>query len=144
MDTEERLKVLVIHQDLGACCAYMAIARSAGWEPLACEDDGDVVAAIEGNDFDVLIFDFSPERGFVGLRKARGMAPTLPAILISSHPVDHQEAISLGVKVVLPKPPDPAKLRESLAALVNEQPASDFKVLFEFLERCDAAHHRNR
>jgi DNA-binding response OmpR family regulator len=144
MDTEERLKVLVIHHDLGACCAYMAIARSAGWEPSACEDQGDVAGALRRDDFDVLIFDFSPESGFLGLRKARDVAPTLPAILITSHPVDHHEAMSLGVKLILPKPPDPAKLRESLAALVNELPASDFKVLFEFLERCDASPFRNR
>lgn len=144
MDTDKRLKVLIIHHDLGASCAYTAIARSAGWEVSSCEDTGDVVGAFGDNDVDVLIFDFSPESGFEALRKIRHVDRTLPAILISAHPVDHEEAMSLGVKMILPKPPDPAKLRESLDALATRLPASDFKVLFEFLERCEAAHHRRR
>jgi len=142
MDTEKRLKVLVIHHDLGASCAYTAIARSAGWEASSCEDIGDVVRAVQANEVDVVIFDFSPENGFAALRKVHHADPSLPAILITAHPVDHQEAMSLGVKMVLPKPPDPSKLRQSLAALVTELPSSDFKVLFEFLERCEAARPR--
>jgi PAS domain S-box-containing protein len=69
MDTEKRLKVLVIHHDTGASCAYTAIARSAGWEVSSCEETGDVVGALGDNDVDVLIFEFSPESGFEALRK---------------------------------------------------------------------------
>lgn len=142
MDTEKRLKVLVIHHDLGASCAYTAIARSAGWEASSCEDIGDVAGAVQDNDVDVVIFDFAPENGFTALRKVHQADPSLSAILITAHPVDHEEAMSLGVKMILPKPPDPSKLRQSLAALATELPASGFKVLFEFLERCEAAHPR--
>ena len=142
MDPETRRKVLVIHHDYGACCAYMAIARSAGWTVFSCDDMGDLAGAIRKYDVDVLIFDFSPADGFEALRKVRGVDPTLPTILITSHPVDHEQAMSLGVKLILPKPPNPAELRESLAALTATLPASDFKVLFEFLARCEVAAHR--
>lgn len=142
MDPETRRKVLVIHHDFGACCAYTAIARSAGWAVVSCDDMGDLAGAIRKCDVDVLIFDFSPADGFEALRKVRGVDPTLPTILITSHPVDHEQAMSLGVKMILPKPPNPVELRESLAALTATLPASDFKVLFEFLARCEAAGHR--
>ncbi len=144
METEKRLKVLVIHHDTGASCAYTAIARSAGWQVSSCEDTADVVGALGDNDIDVLIFEFSPESGFEALRKVRHVDARLPAILITAHPVDHQEAMSLGVKMIHPKPPDPAELRKSLDALATKLPVSDFKVLFEFLERCEGAHQRKR
>lgn len=137
-----RMKVLVIHHDLGASCAYTAIARSAGWEAFACEDVGDVAAAIRDNDVDVVICEFSQQSGFTALRAIRHVDTSLPVILVTAHPVDQQEAMNLGVKMILSKPPDPAKLRESLAALATKLPASDFKVLFEFLERCEVAHRR--
>lgn len=144
MDTEKHLKVLVIHHDTGASCAYAAIARSAGWEVSSCEETGDVVGALGDNDVDVLIFEFSPESGFEALRKVRHVDTTLPAILITAHPVNHQEAMNWGVKMILAKPPGPAKLREGLEALTTKLPASDFKVLLEFLERCEAVHLRRR
>ena len=139
MDTEKRLKVLVIHHDTGASCAYTAIARSAGWEAFSCEDIGDVAGSIRDNDVDVLIFEFSAESGFEALRKVHHVDASLPVILITAHPVDHEVMMSLGVKVILPKPPDVEQLRETLAALtVTTAPSSDFKILFQFLERCDA------
>ena len=144
MDADVSLKVLVIHRDLGAGHAYAAIARSAGWAAFSCEDTGDVVAMVREKDVDVLIFDFSPESGFEALRKAQQADASLPTILITAHPVDHGEAMSLGVKMILPKPPNPAELRQGLAALATKLPASDFKVLFEFLERCEAAKYRMR
>ena len=136
------MKVLVIHHDLGASCAYTAVVRFAGWEAFTCEDVGDVTRAIRDNDVDVVIYEFSPENGFSALRKVRHFDASLPVILGTAHPVDHQEAMSLGVKMIHSKPPDPARLRESLAALATKLPASDFKVLFEFLERCEMAHRR--
>ncbi len=144
MDSKSPRKVLILHRDAGATCAYTAIARSAGWEASSCEEIGDVVGAIRDDDADVLIFDFAPERGFEALRKAHNVDKSLPTILITAHPVDHGEAMSLGVKMIFPKPPNPAELRQGLAALATKLPASDFKVLFEFLERCDAAKSRMR
>ena len=137
-----RMKVLVIHHDLGASCAYTAVVRSAGWEAFSCEDVGDVARAIRDNDVDVVIFEFSPENGFTALREIHRLDASPPTILVTAHPIDHREAMSLGVKITLTKPPDPAKLRESLAALATKLPASDFKVLFEFLERFEPTHHR--
>ena len=131
---ETRLKVLVIYHDLGASYAYAAIARSAGWEAFSCDGIGDVVGAIRENDVDVVLFEFSAENDFTALRKVRHVDASLPTILVTAHPVDHWEAISFGVKMMLSKPPDPAKLRECLAALATKLPASDCKVLFEFLE----------
>lgn len=120
-------------------CAYTAIARGVGWEVFSCEDMGDLAGAIREHNVDVLIFDFSPENAFDALRKVRCIDATLPTILITAHPLNHEEAMSLGVKMILPKPPDPTELRESLAAVTTTLPGSDFKVLFEFLARCEAA-----
>lgn len=108
MDAEVFLKVLVIHRDLGASHAYAAIARSAGWEAFSCEDIGDVVAAIQANDVDVLIFDFSTEIGFEALRKVRCVDTSLPAILITAHPVDHGGGDEFGDKADLSETAKPS------------------------------------
>lgn len=143
MKSEKRMKVLVIHHDVGASCAYSAIARSGGLEAFACEDTADVIAAIQANDIDVLILDYDSRTGFEPLRQVCHAGFQIPAILITAHEVDQREAMNLGVKVILTKPPDLAKLRGSLAALSTPiVPVPDIKVLFQFLERCEAAHHR--
>ena len=121
------MKVLVIHHDLGASCAYTAVVRSAGWEAFTCEDVGDVTRAIRDNDVDVVIFEFSPENGFSALREIHHLDASLPTILVTAHPIDHGEAMSLGVKITLTKPPDPGKLRESLAALTTKLPLPTLK-----------------
>lgn len=66
MDTDKRLKVLIIHHDPGASCAYTAIARSAGWEVSTCEDTGDFAGAVRDDDVDVLIFRLLPGKWLRG------------------------------------------------------------------------------
>lgn len=143
MKSEKRMKVLVIHHDAGASCAYSAIARSGGLDAFACEDTANVIGAIQDDEIDVLILDHDSQTGLEPLRQVCNAGFQLPAILITAHDVDQREAMNLGVKVILTKPPDLAQLRGSLAALTTPiVPASDIKVLFQFLERCEAAHHR--
>ena len=142
MRAEKNLKVLVVHHDPGTNCAYEVIARSAGWETGSCESAADVVRVAREENPCVLILDFSPETDFDALRRLRDVGFKLPVILITLHSVDHHEAMALGVKMILPKPPDAVRLRESLAALASESAAADFRILFEFLERCSPTRRR--
>ena len=139
------MKVLVFSHDTGTARAYMAIAKSGGWAAMTCADDPASIAAIRDAEVDAVVFDYSPGFGLEALHRIRQAGLHLPTILITTHPVDDAEMMALGVKVILPKPPDVLLLREALSAL-TAAPApepSDMKVLFQFLERCDSAHrHR--
>ena len=136
-------KVLVVSHDAGTARAYMAIAKSGGWIVAVCENDGSILDAIRDHTPDALIVDYSPDSGLGALRKVREVGFRLPTILITTHPVDEAVMMELGVKVILPKPPSITRLRETLKALTAAPfPASDMKVLFQFLERCDAPHRR--
>jgi DNA-binding response OmpR family regulator len=139
MNAERRMKALVVSHDSGAACAYAVIARSGGWDAMVCGHDQDVVGTIRDGQIDALIFDFSPKIGIEALQRARQGDLWLPVILITAYPVDQGEMMNLGVKVILSKPPDLVRLREALAALsMPRLPVSDIKVLFQFLERCEA------
>ena len=142
MDTQKRRKVLVVSSDSGAACAYAAIAKSGGWKTLTCDHDEDLVAKVESNQIEAMVFDYSPEAGLTRLRKVRQAGLQLPTIVIATHPANEAEMMELDVKIILPKPSSVERLREVLTALTDapEPEPSDMKVLFQFLERCDAAN----
>lgn len=76
-----------------------------------------------------------PLKGIEILRLIHGTGYELPSILVTEHPVPHDEAMSLGVKLILPKPPDTIRLRDALTALSKETVRpNDIKMLFQFLE----------
>jgi len=109
---------------------------------MTCDHDGNVIAVIRDHKVAVLIFDYSPSTGLGALQKVRHADLRPPAILIGAHPVDHEEIMALRVEAILSKPPDVTQLREALAALTaTSERSSDFKILFQFLERCEGANN---
>ena len=62
------LKILNIHHDAGPRCATRPLPALPDGMVSSCEDTGDVVGALDDDGVDILIFEFSPPRGFEPLR----------------------------------------------------------------------------
>lgn len=139
MDKEKRMKVLVVEQDLGSRLAYVAIARSGGWEALSCDHYSDVIDLVRQHGIGALVTDHSRDFGFDTLRKLHDAGLSLPTILVTSGHYSRSEARQLGVETVLHKPPDVSALRKALLEVEEAlRIHSDFAVIFRFLARCEA------
>lgn len=95
------------------------VASTDGWNAFSCDQFADFAAIIRQNAIEVLACDYRmpPLTGFDVLEQIQAAGLRLPAIMISAGAsgIDPRRAKELGVRTILPKPPDVSAVRLALA-----------------------------
>jgi DNA-binding NtrC family response regulator len=81
-------RVLVVDDESSVLITYRMILERQGYAVTACRTSRDAIAAVECQDFDVLLCDYSLEEqhtGFEVITAARERDPELPAALLTGY-----------------------------------------------------------
>lgn len=88
MNGQDKYRVLVVDDEASVLITYRLILEQQGYDVTACRTSREAIAAIEQQDFDVLLCDYSLEEqhtGFEVITAARKHDPGLPAALLTGY-----------------------------------------------------------
>jgi two-component system response regulator HydG len=99
-----KYRVLVVDDESSVLTTYRLILEQQGYLVTACSTSRDAIAAIEKQDFDVVLCDYSLEEqhtGFEVISTARARVPNLPAALLTGYATketaDEAEKQNIGI-----------------------------------------------
>jgi len=115
-----KYRVLVVDDESSVLLTYRLILEQQGYAVTACRSSSEAIAAVEQQDFDVLLCDYSLEEqhtGFEVITAARQRDPDLPAALLTGYAtletVDEAQLKSIQVMF------KPIEIEEFLATTSN-------------------------
>jgi DNA-binding NtrC family response regulator len=121
-----KAKVLVVDDEPSVLSTYKMILDQSGYDAFAAATSKEALTAIEKNDFDLILSDFSLEQqhtGFEVIAAARKKNKDVPCCLLTGYATldtaDQAEAIGVGI---LYKPIDIQEFLQVTSKLLGEQP----------------------
>ncbi|HEY2390346.1 MAG TPA: response regulator [Candidatus Angelobacter sp.] len=120
MADEKKYRVLVVDDEAAVLLTYRLILEQQGYEVVACGRSVQAISAIEKEQFDVVLCDYSLEEqhtGFEVISAARKRDPNVPAALLTGYATKEtaDEAASQGIGVMF----KPIEIEEFLATTSN-------------------------
>ena len=120
MTAERKYRVLVVDDEAAVLLTYRLILERQGYEVVACGTSVQAIAAIEKQQFDVVLCDYSLEErhtGFEVISEARKHDSGVPAALLTGYATREtaDEAASRGIGVMF----KPIEIEEFLATTSN-------------------------
>lgn len=114
MTTERRPKILVVDDDAAITTTFQNILEGEGYEVTTATDGIRAIELARREAFDLVMLDMIMPRmdGLVTLRGLREVAPSARVVILSAF-IEREreaEALRLGAKAVLAKPPELQKL----------------------------------
>ena len=104
MNAAEKFRILVVDDEAAVLVTYRLILEQEGYEVAACSTSREAIAAIEQQDFDAVLCDYSLEEqhtGFEVITAARQRDPDVPAALLTGYATketaDEAEARKIGI-----------------------------------------------
>lgn len=88
MNEAGKYRILVVDDEASVLLTYRLILEQQGYVVTACSTSREAIAAVEKNDFDVVLCDYSLEEqhtGFEVITAARKRDPELPAALLTGY-----------------------------------------------------------
>jgi CheY-like chemotaxis protein len=115
-----KYRVLVVDDESSVLTTYRLILEQQGYIVTACTTSRDAIAAIEKQNFDVALCDYSLEEqhtGFEVISAARTRTPNLPAALLTGYATketaDEAEKQNIGIMF------KPIEIEEFLATIAQ-------------------------
>jgi DNA-binding NtrC family response regulator len=120
VSAERKYRVLVVDDEAAVLLTYRLILERQGYEVVACGTSAQAVAAVEKQQFDVVLCDYSLEEqhtGFEVISAARKIDSGVPAALLTGYATKEtaDEAASQGIGVMF----KPIEIEEFLATTSN-------------------------
>ena len=120
MNEASKYRILVVDDEASVLLTYRLILEQQGYAVTACGTSREAIAAVEKNDFDVVLCDYSLEEqhtGFEVITAARKRDPELPAALLTGYATleTADEAQLKSIKVMF----KPIEIDEFLATTSN-------------------------
>ncbi len=120
MADQKKYRVLVVDDEAAVLLTYSLILEQQGYEVVACGRSVQAIAAIEKEQFDVVLCDYSLEEqhtGFEVISAARKRDPNIPAALLTGYATKEtaDEAAAQGIGVMF----KPIEIEEFLATTSN-------------------------
>jgi DNA-binding NtrC family response regulator len=123
---DAKAKVLVVDDEPSVLSTYKMILDQSGYDAVAAATSKEAVAAIQKNDFDLILSDFSLEQqhtGFEVIAAARKKRQDVPCCILTGYATletaDQAEAIGVGI---LYKPIDIQEFLQVTSRLLGEKP----------------------
>ena len=88
MSADQKYRVLVVDDEAAVLLTYRLILERQGYEVVACGTSRAAIAAMENQQFDVVLCDYSLEEqhtGFEVISAARNIDSTIPAALLTGY-----------------------------------------------------------
>lgn len=120
MNADQKYRVLVVDDEAAVLLTYRLILERQGYEVVACGTSKSAIEAMERQEFDVVLCDYSLEEqhtGFEVISAARKMNSTIPAALLTGYATKEtaDEATSRGIGIMF----KPIEIEEFLATTSN-------------------------
>ena len=120
MNADQKYRVLVVDDEAAVLLTYRLILERQGYEVVACGTSKSAIEAMERQQFDVVLCDYSLEEqhtGFEVISAARKMNSTIPAALLTGYATKEtaDEATSRGIGIMF----KPIEIEEFLATTSN-------------------------
>jgi DNA-binding NtrC family response regulator len=120
VNADQKYRVLVVDDEAAVLLTYRLILERQGYEVVACGTSKSAIEAMERQEFDVVLCDYSLEEqhtGFEVISAARKMNSTIPAALLTGYATKEtaDEATSRGIGIMF----KPIEIEEFLATTSN-------------------------
>lgn len=120
MTAERKYRVLVVDDEAAVLLTYQLILERQGYEVVACGTSRQAIAALSGQNFDIVLCDYSLEEqhtGFEVISAARKRDASVPAALLTGYATKEtaDEATGQGIGVMF----KPIEIEEFLATTSN-------------------------
>lgn len=97
-------KVLIVDDEPAVLITYRLILEQQGYEVAACGTSKEALAAVNAQNFDLILTDYSLEQqhtGFEVIERARAKDPSVPSLLLTGYAnqetADRAAAMNVGV-----------------------------------------------
>jgi two-component system response regulator HydG len=104
MTDASKFRILVVDDEASVLITYQLILEQQGYKVAACATSVDAIKALQKNDFDLVLCDYSLEEqhtGFEVISEARRRKPEVPAALLTGYATretaDEASAHNIGI-----------------------------------------------
>jgi DNA-binding NtrC family response regulator len=120
VSADQKYRVLVVDDEAAVLLTYRLILERQGYEVVACGTSAAAITAMQAQQFDVVLCDYSLEEqhtGFEVISEARKLDSAIPAALLTGYATKEtaDEAASRGIGVMF----KPIEIEEFLATTSN-------------------------
>jgi DNA-binding NtrC family response regulator len=129
MNNDGKYRILVVDDEASVLTTYRMILEMQGYDVVACRTWREAVAAVESQDFDGVLCDYSLEQHHTGVEviaAARKRDAGLPAALLTGYANQEtaQEAASESIAIMF-KPIEIEEFLETTARLLRRSRSND-------------------
>ncbi|HUQ49701.1 MAG TPA: response regulator [Terriglobales bacterium] len=123
-----KARILIVDDEASVLITYKMILEQQGYEVVAAATSKEGIAAIEKQQFDLILCDFSLEQqhsGFEVISAARQRWPEVPSVLLTGYATleTAEEAKQKGIQVLF-KPIDIAEFLNTASGLLRSEDES--------------------